>query len=55
MQDGCPIGLTGRKVITMKKVYKLNLNKFAVFVLLVGTIVMWGYLTIEILLGLAGM
>lgn len=37
------------------KTYKLNLNKFSVFVLTVATLAMWAWLTKEILLGLAGM
>ena len=37
------------------KTYKLNLNKFAVFVLTVATFTAWAWITKEILLGLAGM
>ena len=37
------------------KTYKLNLNKFAVFVAALATMAAWVWLVREILLGLAGM
>ena len=39
----------------MRKVYKLNLNKFVPFIMAVGTFILWAYLFHEIFLGLAGM
>ena len=39
----------------MRKVYKLNLNKFGIFILTVATFALLEYVIIEILLGLAGM
>lgn len=37
------------------KTYKLNLNKFSVFVVTVATLALWAWIAKEILLGLAGM
>lgn len=39
----------------MRKTYKLNLNKFVVFLVAVATFILWAWLFREMLLGLAGM
>ena len=37
------------------KTYKLNLNKFGIFILTAGSFVLWAWIFKEILAGLAGM
>lgn len=39
----------------MKKVYKLNLNKFGVFLATIAVFGLWVYISIEILKQFAGM
>ena len=36
------------------KTHKLNLNKFGVFVLTIGTFALWAWIIWKIMLGLAG-